>query len=140
MIAQFSVSYEEIRLNHGIVQDILKEKGFDTLTFHPGALQKAILNASKNVRQELEIAFRKVYSDVLFHFDEAENLLRATLINTFADPQITLRSLHEDIKSKGFDCFFFKEGILESLLPKIQKAEEDEITIAEKKDAQVSVE
>ena len=138
--AQFSVSYEEIRLNHGIVQDILKEKGFDTLTFHPGALQKAILNASKNVRQELEIAFRKVYSDVLFHFDEAENLLRATLINTFADPQITLRSLHEDIKSKGFDCFFFKEGILESLLPKIQKAEEDEITIAEKKDAQVSVE
>jgi uncharacterized protein (DUF342 family) len=138
--AQFSVSYEDNRLNHGIVQDILKEKGFDTLTFHPGALQKAILNASKNDRQELEIAFRKVYSDVLFHFDEAANLLQATLSNTFTDPQITLRSLHEDIKSKAFDCFFFKEGILESLLPKIQKAEEAEITIAEKKDAQVLIE
>jgi uncharacterized protein (DUF342 family) len=138
--AQFSLNYEDIRLNHGIAQDILKEKGFDTLTFHPGALQKVILNASKNNRQELEIAFRKVYSDVFFHFDETGNLLQATLSNTFTDPQITLRSIHNDIKSKGFDCLFFKEGILESLLPKIQKAEEGEITVAEKKDAQVLVE
>ncbi|MFT6094060.1 MAG: hypothetical protein ACJA2Q_001962 [Pseudohongiellaceae bacterium] len=138
--AQFSVSYEDNRLNHGVVQEILKEKGFDTLTFHPGALQKAILNAGKNDRQELEIAFRKVYSDVIFHFDETVNLLHATLTNTFTDPQISLRSLHEELKLKGFDRFFFKEGVLESLLPKIQKAEEAEITVAEKKDAQVLVE
>jgi uncharacterized protein (DUF342 family) len=138
--AQFSVSYEENRLNHGVVQEILKEKGFDTLTFHPGALQKAIRNAGKNDRQELEIAFRKVYSDVSFHFDETVNLLQATLSNTFTDPRISLSSLREELKTKAFDRFFFKEGILESLLPKIQKAEEAEITVAEKKDAKVLVE
>jgi len=129
------------KLNLVTLQKLLKSSDFQAFEVSTGILKEILKRASNDVTGTLKIAKKNKpkFTQCQLEFDPKVKKVIATLSASEVDRDISIVSLKRYIKKQNFGKFYFKDGILEELLNRINKNEYGCFEVAEQRDADLTI-